>query len=189
MKPSVKRALSLVLSAGLLVSALAVYATLITGEYAMVQDLRGKLDAKNQLLDLEARAVEQVNNLIVNLKSVDNIRGTLFEILPETESFSSVMSQINALSQVNGLTLQGVGVSYLPITPSPAKRSFAKNIGGMRLDLKFFGSYSAGKDFLASLERNRRIMDVKNMKMESASKTGQDLLSYSLTVDTYYQAK
>ncbi len=189
MKPSAKRALSLILSAGLLVLALAIYSVFIRSEYAQIQELRGRLDAKIQLMELEARAVEQVNNLIVNLKSADTIRGTLLEILPQDESFSSVMSQLNALSQVNGLTLQGVSVSYLPVIPSPVKRSFAKNIGGMRLDLKFSGAYGAGKDFLAGLERNRRIMDVKNMRIESAGKTGQDLLNYSLTVDTYYQTK
>lgn len=181
--------MSLLLSAALLVSALVVYALLIQGQYGAIQELRGRLEAKNEILEIETKAVEQVKNLVVNLKSVANISNALSFALPQEESVSSVVAQINSLSQLHGVVLQGVGISYLPMIPPPVKLSFAKGMGALRLDIKFVGSYSAGRDFLADLERNLRIMDVKNLKMESASKTGQDLMSYSLTVDTYYQVK
>jgi len=181
--------MSLLLSAALLVSALVVYATLIRGQYAAVQELRGRLEAKIGILDIETKAVEQVKNLVVNLKSIANISTALSFALPQEESVSSVVSQINSLTQVHGLVLQGVGISYLPIMPPPVKLSFAKGIGALRLDIKFVGPYAAGRDFLADLERNLRIMDIKNLKMESASKTGQDLMSFGLTIDTYYQVK
>lgn len=181
--------MSLLLSAALLVSALVVYALLIRGQYAAIQELRGRLEAKSGILEIETKAVEQVKNLVVNLKSVANISNALSFALPENESISSVVAQINALTQVHGLVLQGVGISYLPIMPPPVKLSFAKGMGALRMDVKFVGPYAAGRDFLADLERNLRIMDVKNIKMESASKTGQDLMSFGLTVDTYYQVQ
>ncbi len=201
MKPSVKRALSLLLSAALLVGALMVYGLLIQGEYAAVQQLRGTLSAKTQVLNVETKAVEQVKNLVVSLQSIGNISNALSTALPSDSSLSAVMAQLNALAQAHGVVLQGVGVNYLPIIPPPVKLTFAKGIGSMRLDIKFVGPYAAGRDFLVDLERNLRIMDVRTMQMSSALQSSQgtpsaaqptqgtqDLLNFGLTVDTYYQA-
>ncbi|MBU6141953.1 hypothetical protein KGO95_02420 [Patescibacteria group bacterium] len=200
MKPSVKRALSLLLSAALLVGALMVYGLLIQGEYAAVQQLRGTLAAKTQILNVETKAVEQVKNLVVSLQSIGNISNALSAALPSDSSLSAVMAQLNALAQAHGVVLQGVGVNYLPIIPPPVKLTFAKGIGSMRLDIKFVGPYAAGRDFLIDLERNLRIMDVRTLQMSSAvqNQSGQgnqtatqgtqDLLNFGLTVDTYYQA-
>lgn len=187
MKPSVKRALSLLLSAALLVSALVVYALLIRGQYGAIQELRGRLEAKSGILEIEVKAMEQVKNLVVSLKSLSSVSNALSLSLPQEEAVSSAVAQLNSLAQLNGVVLQGVGMSHLPMIPAPVKLSFAKGMGALRMDIKFVGSYAAGRDFIAGLERNIRIMDVKNLKMETASKTGQDLMSYSLTVDTYYQ--
>lgn len=190
MKASTKRALSLLLSAGLLVGALAVYAGLIRGEYARIQELRGILAAKTRIFEEEKRDIDQVKLLIDRSQgSSAKLEESLSQSLPQEEMVSSVLAQINAVTQSNGLALQGFGVSYLPIAPSPIKRSFAKNIGTLRLDLKLAGQYLSAKNFLTDLEKNIRVMDVRELKMESVTKTGTDLLNYSLVVDTYYQAK
>lgn len=189
MKPSVKRAMSLLLSAALLVSALAIYALLIRGQYGTIQELQGRLEAKTEILNIETTAVEQVKNLKAALKNEVSVLSALSYALPQEEAVSSVVAQINSLSQLHGVVLQGVGISYLPMIPPPVKLSFAKGMGALRMDIKFVGPYASSRDFLGDLERNLRIMDVKNLKMESASKTGQDLMSFSLTVDTYYQVK
>ncbi len=189
MKPSAKRALSIILAAGLLIAGLSVYSTFIREEYAAIQDLRGKLAAKQQVLELEAKAIAQVKNLIINLDNLENVRGTFAQILPEGEDFSSLISHINSLSQINGILLHSINTSYLPVAPSPVRRSFAKNIGGIRLELKFSSPYVLGRDFISALERTKRIMDVKNIKIQSADSSGKDALDYSITVDTYFQVK
>ncbi len=189
MKPSLKRAVSLLVSAGLLVAALAVYALLVQGQYAVTQDLRGKLEAKTQILDIETKAVEQVKNLVVNLQSVANISNALSFALPQNESVASVVAQINSLAQVHGVAIQGVGTSYLSVMPPPVKLSFVKGVGVLQFNVKFAGPYVAGRDFLIDLERNLRIMDVKNLKLQSGTNVAQDLMNFDVTLDTYYQAK
>lgn len=189
MKPSVKRALSIVLSAGLLIAGLTVFTTFVRDEYSAIQELRGKSNAKDQVLELERKAIDQVRGLITSLESLENVRGAFSQILPESEEFSSVVSHINALAQMNGVVLQGINSSYLPIMPSPVRRSFAKNIGVIRMEIKFSGPYVLGRDFISALERTKRIMDIKNFSIEPAGTPGVDQLSYSLTVDTYYQVK
>ncbi len=189
MKPSVKRALSIIFAAVLLIAGLSVYSTFIREEYSAIQDLRGKLNAKQQVLELEARAIAQVKNLIVNLNSIENVRGTFSQILPESEEFSSLVSHINSIGQMSGISLRSINSSYLPVAPSPVRRSFAKNIGGIRMDIKFSSPYVLGRDFISALERTKRIMDVKNIKLQSADVSGRDSMDYSVTVDTYFQVK
>lgn len=189
MKPSLKRALSLLVSAVLLVAALAVYSVLVRAEYANVQNLRGTLESKTQILDMETKAVEQVKNLVVSLKSIGSISDKLSVALPQDESMASAVAQINALAQLHGTALQGIGVSYLPVIPPPVKLSFVKGVGSLEFNIKFNGSYAGGRDFLMDLERNLRIMDVKNLKLQSGANIAQDFMNFDVTVDTYYQAK
>ncbi|MDE2000954.1 MAG: type 4a pilus biogenesis protein PilO [Patescibacteria group bacterium] len=187
MKSSTKRALSLLLSAALLIAALAIYATLIVPEYDVIQGLRGTIEAKTQVLDLETKAVQQVKSLIVNLKNISNISASLSSALPSDQQLATAVAQLNALAQVHGLAVQGIGVTLPPVMPSPVSQSFAKNIGTLRFDVKFAGTYSGMRDFLYDVERNLRIMDVQGLTVDSSTKSGQDLVTFSAVIDTYYQ--
>lgn len=185
---SSKRALMLVISATLLVGALASYATLILPEYQIVLNLRGGLASKENILAKQQTVAAQVQNVIAEYRSVERLSDSLLLALPDGEGLSSVFGQINAISQSAGLTVQAVGVSYLSIRPMPNNQlSSARGLGTLRLDLRLFGNYASLKRFLQFLETNIRIMDVKALRMEAASRTDQDLFSYLLTVDTYYQ--
>lgn len=190
MKPSAKRALSLLLSAGLLLVSLVVYALLIRPEYEMVRQFRGELASKTALLEDQKISITQVQNLLAQYQGVVKLGDSLSLALPAEESLSSVMSQLNAIAQLSNLSIQSVSASYLPIKPSAAGISSAKNTGTLRLDFKLFGPYAAFKKFLQSLETNVRIMDLRNLKITpEGTKANPDLFSYNLTVDTYYQTK
>ncbi len=195
MSASTKRALSLILSAGLVVASLFIYATLISPEYAEVKNLRGEFFSKSDLLNSQKTSIDQVRKLIAQYQGVAKLGESLSLALPEDESVSSIMSQINAISQASGLTIQSVGINYLPAKQATVKLTSAKGIGSLKLDLKLAGSYSALKNFLQSLETNIRIMDMQSLKIESVqsiaqSKAGtQDLFNFTLSVNTYYQAK
>jgi len=195
MSASTKRALSLILSAGLVVASLFIYATLISPEYADVKNLRGELSSKSDLLNNQKTSIDQVRKLIAQYQGVAKLGESLSLALPEDESVSSIMAQINAISQASGLTVQSVGINYLPAKPAIIKLTSAKGIGSLKLDLKLVGSYSAIKNFLQSMETNIRVMDAQSLKIESVqsssqSKAGtQDIFNFTLSVNTYYQAK
>ena len=195
MSASTKRALSLILSAGLGVASLFIYATLISPEYADVKNLRGELSSKSDLLNNQKTSIDQVRKLIAQYQGVAKLGESLSLALPEDESVSSIMAQINAISQASGLTVQSVGINYLPAKPAIIKLTSAKGIGSLKLDLKLVGSYSAIKNFLQSMETNIRVMDAQSLKIESVqsssqSKAGtQDIFNFTLSVNTYYQAK
>lgn len=189
MKASSKRALSLLLSAALLVGALFIYATFIRPEYSTIQELRGIVEAKAKLLEETKNASANIASLKLGYQKDEKIIESLSLALPEDEAVSSLMAQLNALSQTSGLVIQSVGIAYLPVKSSPNTPSFAKKLGTLKLDLKLFGNYAAFNNFLQNLENNIRIMDVKNLKLSQESKTNQDLMNYGLTIDAYYQIK
>ena len=189
MKASTKRALSLILAMGLIVASVAVFAVLIKPEYQNIQNLRAILYSKTGMVEVEQKAIGQVQNLIADYKGTAKLGEQLSLALPTEESVSSVMSQLNAIAQLNNILIQGVGIEYLPIKPSPTKLSSAKGLGTLRLDLKLFGPYSSFKSFLGDMEKNVRIMDLKTLKIEQAGKSNNDVFFFTLGVDTYYQSK
>src|SRR3989338_11333432 len=189
MQASTKRAFSLLLSALLLVAALFVYSSLIRPEYQAVLQLRGELISKTNLLSKQQVVMSQVQNLIAQYRGVEKLGESLALALPQEEALSSVMLQLNALAQFSGLSIQSVGINYLPVKSVGQKSSLIRGLGTLRLDLRLFGDYAGLKKFLPSLETNIRLMDVQSLKLEAGSKTEQDLYSYLLTVDTYYQPK
>ena len=189
MKASTKRALSLLLAVALVVAVVVIFATFIKPAYQDIQNLRALFYSKTDLVNVEQKAIGQVQNLIADYKGTAKLEEQLSLALPNEESVSSVMSQLNAISQLNGISIQGVGIEYLPIKPSTTKLSSAKGLGTLRLDLRLFGSYAAFKAFLGDMEKNVRIMDLRNLKIEQAGKPNNDIFFFTLGVDTYYQPK
>ena len=187
MKASTKRALSIILAMLLFVAAIAIYASLIRPAYSSIQELRGILFSNSNLYDQEQKAIIKVQDLMAEYQGSAKLDEQLSLALPSQESVSSVMSQLNAIAQLDGIAIQSVGINYLPVKPSTAPLSSAKGIGTLRLNLKLFGSYQAFKSFLGDMEKNVRIMDVKTLKIEGAGKPNQDIFTYTMDVDTYYQ--
>ena len=62
-------------------------------------------------------------------------------------------------------------------------------MGTLKVNLKIFGTYEGLKTFLGELEKNIKVMDVKTLKIDQVGKAEQNLFSYTLAVDTYYQVK
>ena len=189
MSASTKRAANLLLSAIFISGAFVVYAALIRPEYAEVQQLRGELEANASLLNEQEGATSQVENLLRQYQDRSGLGSTLALALPEEAAVSSLMAQVNTLSQLSGLTVQSVAISQLPVKLPLVRLSFAKGFGTLRLELRLLGPYGGLKRFLETLETNVRVMDVVGAKIDHVGQPGQDLFNYSLTVDTYYQPK
>ena len=190
MRPSTKRALSLLGTAGLLLGSLAVYAVLLRPEYKVLIELRGQVAARLNLLREQQRLSASAQTLIAEYQSVaGRVADSLLLMLPDEESVSSLLNQLNAISQASGAVIQSADVNYLPVRPSLAKLSFVKSLGTLKVDIRVFGSYAGIKQFIQFLERNLRLMNVKNLDLSQAGKPDQDAYNVTLSVETYYQTK
>ena len=188
MKATTKRALSLIISGFLLIFSLVIYASLIRPKYSEIQELRGTLASKISLLNEEQSSIDQVSNLIAQYQGAAKLEDSLSLALPQEESLPSLIAQLNTFAAISGLGIQSVDINYLPAKPSPLKLSSAKKVAALRLTMRSAGTYSGIKQFLQNMEKNIRIMDLAELKME-AVKPGQDLFNYSIIIDTYYQIK
>lgn len=187
MKASTKRFLSIVVSGVFVIGALIVYANLITPAYSDVQLLRGELSAKADLLDNQSLAITKFQNLLVEQQGSAKLQERISLVLPPKESVADIVNQLQAVALASGVSLQAVGLEYLPIRQSSEGADIVKGLGSLRLSIKVFSSYEAFKSFVQSFETNVRVMDLNTLKVEHAGRPEQNLFIYNLTVDTYYQ--
>ena len=171
MKNSLQRTISLLGSLGLLVAAMVIYSSLIRPEYIQVNELRGILSAKTDLLFKQQSIIFQVEELLSQYQNSARIQETVSLSLPLKEETSSIFGQLQALAQANSLSIEVFGVQNLPVTKN--------NLGALSVSLKVVGSYENFKNFLRGVETNIRVMDLSSLKIERAS--------YNVVLNTYYQ--
>ncbi len=171
MKKSLQRTISLVGTLGLLIGAMVIYSFLIRPEYAQVNELRGILIAKTNLLSEQQSIISQVEGLLSQYQNSARIQEAVSLSLPLKENMSSILGQLQALAQANNLPIEVFGVQNLPITKT--------GLGVLQISLKVSGPYENFKSFLQGVETNIRVMDLVSLKVEK--------LNYNVVLNTYYQ--
>ena len=95
----------------------------------------------------------------------------------------NVLNNLDVLSQQSGVGLAGLTTHDLPETDQLGAQT--NSIIPMDVDITVTGTYFAFKEFLSSLEKNLRIIDVYSMSVTANNdKTGNN---YVLVFKTYYQ--
>jgi Tfp pilus assembly protein PilO len=186
-KASTKRSLSLLGSILFLIAALFIYSSWIRSEYRVIRELRGAIAAKADFLANQKAIISQVQNLITQYQGAAQIQETISLALPSEERTASIFQQIQAISKNAGLTIQSFGLNILGFRPAPVKISLAKNLGTIQVNLRLLGAYESIKSFLKAAETNVRIMDLRQLRVEPAGKSTENIYNYTITLDTYYQ--
>ncbi|MDP3052934.1 MAG: hypothetical protein Q8N22_03225 [bacterium] len=191
MKASTKRILSIMASVILLIAVAVVYVEFINPAYSNIQELRGEIQARENLLSQQTQAVNQIQNLIGQLQNqnISQFQEQISLVLPISESVPQALNQYQAIAQASGLSNQSIGVDYLAIKPSASNSGLAKGIGTDRFKLKLLGSYEAMKIFFQAIETNVRLTDLVSFKISRTAQLGQNLFLNEIVVDSYYQTK
>ncbi len=190
MKSSTKRFVSIILSLIMLIASVFVYSALIRPAYSEIENLRAEAGGKAQLLGQQQSSIKQVQSLLSQYQDVLKVEDTISSILPLSPDAASGVNQISGLSKINNLTLDLLSIEETAIKPS-SEPDLAKGVGALKFNFHLIGSYENFKAFLQNLETNITLMDLANLKMEAAAraKTGENRFSYTLSVNTYYQAE
>lgn len=189
MKTSIKRTTSLLASVILLVGAIAAYSAFIKPEYLTIVELRGRISAARSALAEQRTAIGQVQDLLNQYRGSAQIREAVSLALPLAEEVPSILNQIQALAQANGLSIGVFNVQTLATRPAVSARGAAsavRDVGVLQMTVKLSGVYEGFKNFLQGLETNIRLMDVAALKVEPAAR-GSSVSSFTLTVNAYYQ--
>ena len=191
MRPSAKRAFSLLFSVILLVAALFIYGLFIQPEYEDLAVLRGRLSGQKDLFQDKQQAIAKVESLIKQYQGAGRLQDTISMSLPPREELAAVFNQLQGIAAFNGLGIEVFNVQPLPIKPG-RERSLVRGLGTLRLSLRLLGPYENFRGFLRGLETNIRLMDVVSLKIEpfdSAQGKASGGLVYNLVVDSYYQTR
>jgi Tfp pilus assembly protein PilO len=187
MQPSSKRTFSFLLSLLFLVSAMLVYALLIVPSFRDVQRLRAEVAKLTSTLADQKQAVADLEQLLLEFESLAAARQIFSLTLPNDPRAPQVVNTVRGLAEISGVILTSIQVDTVPFRSLGGPR-FVRNIGSLRARITLDGSYDGFKNFMAQLERNVRLMDVKNVivRTTAGDPTGR-ALGYDVTFDAYYQ--
>ncbi len=185
MKPAAQRLVGILVGMALVIGSLVVFSSLVVPQYKKIQELRGERQALSGLLAEEREAVDAVQRLIRQYDSVADLRNTLAITLPNEEETASMVNQFQGIASSNGILMDSLAVRPLAIEPTKMA-DIVRPVAPLRVSMTLVGNYESLKGYLAALETNVRIMDVKSIKVENANSTAGPY-RYQVEVDTYYQ--
>ncbi|MBI2010649.1 MAG: type 4a pilus biogenesis protein PilO [Candidatus Colwellbacteria bacterium] len=180
-----KRLLSVLLTLGFFIGAVALYSSLVVPAYKEVSELRAERQSMIQLVEEERAVVEAINRLLSQYQSISDFQRGLSLVLPVTEDVPGIVNQLQGIAKTNGVAMDSLNLEVLALEPVKGG-NVADPLGQLRVDLTLRGDYTAIKAYLAALATNIRIMDVGSLKITGGG-TSNNVLNYNLTVETYYQ--
>jgi Tfp pilus assembly protein PilO len=186
MRASTYRLLSILGSLTLLVLAVICYTNLVLPAYNQVQNLRSEQEGIQNTITQDQQAVDVVNKLLGQYQSLSQVRDSISQILPTDDEAPSAVYQLQGLASANGLTIQSLGLQYLPIQATNSG-SLTSPVGRLQVSMVVTGPYQGFKAFLGNIETNIRLMDISSINISGGGTAGNANLNYSIVLNTYYQ--
>lgn len=183
----------------LIMAAFIVYFDFIQPAYSDVQAIKAEQLSLDNFLTNEKQAISKVQDLINTYQGQGALQAAVSSVFPQKEDMVGALAQLYGLAQNSGLNLQSVssiggGAALKPTSGGiNSSDSFIKPIGNSVIQLKLAGPYEDLKVFLARLETNMRIFDVKSLTIQPSvvpgGRSGQISYTYDVSVATYYQGQ
>lgn len=179
MRPSTKRMIFLLVTGLLFILSLAVYTNMIRPAYDNIQQLRGELQAKEQLFDEQRMILARMRQILTQLEDEDEFRARVAAAFPPEENAAALLAQVSAMSAASGANLLSFNVR-------PASE-VGNNLGVLQMNARFAGPYRSLQNVLRLLETNIRVIDLDQLRVQPLGTADQDLYTYTLVAETYYQ--
>ncbi len=180
-----------------LVGAIIVYFDFIEPVYEDAQKLKAEGLSLENLLNSEKQAITKVQSLISDYRGQGDLRQAVSLALPEGEDAVGALAQLYGLVQNSGLSLQsvslagGAGAQRIKSAEETRGGLVTRPIGTSVFQMKLAGSYGDLKTFLARLETNMRVFDLRSLSIQPGAISGgkfvQTPYAYDVSVATYHQ--
>ena len=170
-------------------------------KYQKLSDIKIEIQKKEKELQARKELLANLNELSKKLERYEEPISKISSSLPSHPSFPSLFNFLQKISKECGLTLESVGgVSTGPLRDSTVQDSNVQSsnqdssiqdsnvpnpvVQQHSISLSLSGTYSSLKNFLSVLEKNSRIIEVKNI---SFSAPGEPLspFSFGITIKTH----
>lgn len=188
-----------------LAAAVVVVLVLTIPGYEQLSQKRAELISEQTRLE-EAKEINQkLQDLIAQYNQYKNQAGKISMALPTEEDIPNLLVTLETMAAENGLVLQSLDASSPALSTERMVSPRSSREGQVtppskpyqQLDIKMSlnGSYGALKNWLASLEQNLRIIDVKTISFGSGKGEGMvteeggasDIFDYDIGAVTYYR--
>lgn len=180
----------------LTVGAFVIYFSFIRPVYEDTQKIRSEELSRQTFTDRQSAVLNQVKKLIASYKGQGELQDAVSLSLPLKPDEPGALAQLNGLLENNHILPQSFGISVLGSQGGTARRtqgtstqSFAKPLSTMLFKIRFIGTYEDIKNFLANLETNIRIFDIRDLSLTPVTAKGSPTAyNVDLTVATYSQS-
>ncbi len=186
MRPSSKRALSLLASMIFFIGSLVIYVNFIKPTYDKIDLLRGELETKRQQYGDYKNIIDRLRPVFDSFQSASQLQQSFSSMLPTNPMVPQAVAQINGLARASLMSINSININELAVASQ--KTSLLKGAGIIDLNLAMnSNSYESIKSFLQNTESNIRIFDVKRINVSKKDNTNS--FSVSLDVYGYYQVQ
>lgn len=180
----------------LIVAAFVIYFSFIRPAYEDTQKIRSEEFSRQTFTDRQSAVINQVKKLISAYQGQGELQDAVSMSLPLKPDEPGALAQLNGLLENNHILPQSFGISVLAspggaarIAQGTSSQSFAKPLSTMLFKIRLIGSYEDMKNFLANLETNIRIFDVRDFSISPVGGKGiQNVYNIDITVATYSQS-
>jgi Tfp pilus assembly protein PilO len=178
-----------ILSIIIIIGSLASFALIVQPQYQQIQELQGKGEELEQVL-VNARRLQSIRDDLLSKRSQisDSDLARLEKMVPENVDNVKLILELQGIADQYNLEIQTANANREEgESDDDNNANFvdvnSRDYGIISLDFNLTGNYFDFMDFLADLERNLRITDIR-----SVSFSGSDSSEYSfqLRIDTYW---
>ena len=184
MRPSSKRALSLLASIIFFIGTLVLYVKFIQPAYKDINLLRGQLEAKRQQYNDYKSVIDRLRPIFDSFQSATQLQEIFSSVLPTNPMVPQAVAQINGLANASLMGINSININEL--AAASQKTVLLKGEGIVDLNLTATtNSYDGIKQFLENAQSNIRIFDVKRINI--GKKENTNVFNITLDVYAYYQ--
>ncbi|MBI2676792.1 MAG: type 4a pilus biogenesis protein PilO [Candidatus Yanofskybacteria bacterium] len=158
---------------------------LVVPEYRAVSAIKSAIQQKKAAFDKKKVLMDKIDTLRIQTKERRADLEKLATILPESRKTQEVVVNIEEMSKEAGVELKTLKTAIVQ-----QGRAGVSGTGAMQIEISSSGQYRSLLDFIKSIEKNLRILDVQEFTLSldsSAASVGG--LTFAAKILTYFIEK
>lgn len=180
----------LILSIFMLAVSIGGFALFIVPQYKEVQEIQAKAKDYNQILDNARTLQEQRNKLVTKYNAFDQTLLTKLNVmLPRNPENVKLILELDSIAKSYGVFLQNVKIedasSNTQTATRPGTPAANTDIGTLRITFSVSGPYQGFTNFIRTLEKSLRIVDIQKITFTSLDDT-RNTYQYTVGIKTYW---
>lgn len=147
-------------------------------KYQNFSDLKAELEKKERELEKKREYFTNLEALSKRLEGYPEELAKIDSALSVDPSIPALFNFIQKVSSENGLILESLSLGKIS-----SSQEEQVEIQKISLSASVTGSYSAFKNFLSTVYKNARLIEVESIKFPSLE--GEDLFTFDFSLETY----